>query len=44
MLHTYYNVDDLVLMVIDDPNRKCGNDKYKGPFKIMQVNNKNALH
>ena len=34
--HTYH-VDDLVL-VLDMPNRKYGNDKYQGPFKITQVN------
>ena len=32
-----YHVDDLVL-VLDMPNRKYGNDKYQGPFKITQVN------
>ena len=34
--HTYH-VDDLVL-VLDMPNRKYGNDKSQGPFKITQVN------
>ena len=31
------DVDDLVL-VLNMPNRKYGNDKYQGPFKITQVN------
>ena len=37
-----YSVDDSV-MILHDPNRKHGDDTYKGPFVITKVNDNGTL-
>ena len=39
--HTY-QVGDYCL-ILDEPNRKYGDDRYKGPFQITQVNDNGSL-